>query len=278
VTRADKRARQKERSKAAREAREAALKRGRRKSAAVRVGVAGLVVAIAIGIGAVFSGRSDDNSANSSATTTSTATDAANATDVTLPEGCAVDIPPPSEPKQTYTAAPPMTIDPNKTYTAKMTTTCGEIEIALDTKNAPQTVNSFVYLAHQHFYDGLKFHRVAKDFVVQGGDPKGDGTGGPGYTLPDEPPPDGYKAGSVAMANAGPGTTGSQFFLTWTDQGAANLGGPPYLYSTLGTITNGLDVVAKLGTDVDPNQNPSDPSTQTPPVPIYILEVQISES
>ncbi len=80
------------------------------------------------------------------------------------------------------------------------------------------------------------------------------------------------------MANSGPNTTGSQFFLTWTDQGAKSLGGPPYLYSTLGTVTKGLDVVAKLGTDYKPDQDPSDPSSQTTRIPIYINKVTISES
>ena len=81
--------------------------------------------------------------------------------------------------------------------------------------------------------------------MIQGGDPKGDGTGGPGYTLPDEPPKNGYKAGSVAMANAGPGTTGSQFFLVVSANGAKSLGGPPYQYSTSARSRKGLDVVAE---------------------------------
>jgi cyclophilin family peptidyl-prolyl cis-trans isomerase len=80
----------------------------------------------------------------------------------------------------------------------------------------------------------LPFHRIVKNFVIQGGDPKGDGTGDPGYSLPDEPPPNGYQKYSVAMANSGTGTTGSQFFIVTTDAGAKNLGGPPYLYSDLG--------------------------------------------
>jgi cyclophilin family peptidyl-prolyl cis-trans isomerase len=171
-----------------------------------------------------------------------------------------------------------MTIDTSKTYTAVMSTSCGDITIALDAKTAPKTVNSFVYLSKKRFYDGLTFHRVAKDFVVQGGDPKGDGTGGPGYTLPDEPPKNGYKAGSVAMANSGANTTGSQFFLTWTDQGAKALGGPPYLYSSLGTVTKGLDVVGKLGSDYKPDADPNVPSSQTTRIPIYINKVTITES
>jgi cyclophilin family peptidyl-prolyl cis-trans isomerase len=107
-----------------------------------------------------------------------------------------------------------------------------------------------VYLACKGFYNGTTFHRIVTDFVDQGGDPKGDGTGGPGYTLPDEPPADGYRAGSVAMANAGSGTTGSQFFLVVSDSGAQQLGtSPPYKYSALGTMDPaGLAVAQTINT------------------------------
>jgi cyclophilin family peptidyl-prolyl cis-trans isomerase len=165
-----------------------------------------------------------------------------------------------------------MTIDPTKTYTATMTTNCGTIVIALDPKDAPKTVNSFVFLAKAHYFDGLTFHRVAKDFVVQGGDPTGTGSGGPGYTLPDEPPKTGYKAGSVAMANAGTGTTGSQFFLVDSASGATNLGGPPYKYSILGQITSGLDVVLKMNTLAPASGDGA------PVHPLYIDKVTIAES
>jgi cyclophilin family peptidyl-prolyl cis-trans isomerase len=165
-----------------------------------------------------------------------------------------------------------MTIDASKTYTATMTTTCGTITMVLDPKEAPKTVNSFVFLAQHHFYDGLTFHRIAKDFVVQGGDPTGTGAGGPGYNLATEPPKNGYTGGSVAMANAGAGTTGSQFFLTWTDAGAKNLGGPPYLYSILGQITKGLDVVKTMGS-LAPASGDGAPTH-----PLYIFKVTISVS
>ena len=89
--------------------------------------------------------------------------------------------------------------------------------IRLDPRRAPRTVNNFVFLAREGFYDGLTFHRVVRGFVIQGGDPEGDGRGGPGYTFADELPDDGYPPGSVAMANAGPGTNGSQFFIVTGD-------------------------------------------------------------
>jgi cyclophilin family peptidyl-prolyl cis-trans isomerase len=168
--------------------------------------------------------------------------------------------------------APPMTIDPAKHYTATVTTNVGTVVIALNPKEAPKTVNSFVYLAEHHFYDGLKFQRVAKDFVVQGGDPKGDGSGGPGYALPTEAPKNGYTAGSVAMANAGAGTTGSQFFLTWSANGAKHLGGPPYKYSILGQITKGLDVVKTMGSYAPASGDGA------PTKALYMTKVTISES
>jgi cyclophilin family peptidyl-prolyl cis-trans isomerase len=124
-----------------------------------------------------------------------------------------------------------MGIDTNKTYEAVLHTSEGDVPITLDAKTAPKTVNSFVYLACQGFYNGTTFHRIVTDFVDQGGDPKGDGTGGPGYTIPDEPPANGYQSGSVAMANSGAGTTGSQFFLVVSDNGAQQLGtSSPYKY------------------------------------------------
>ena len=115
-----------------------------------------------------------------------------------------------------WSKPPEMTIDPNKTYTAKMSTTLGDIEIELYPKVAPQHVNSFVFLAKQGFYDGVIFHRVIPGFMIQGGDPTGTGRGGPGYTFDDEFHPELVfdKPYLLAMANAGPGTNGSQFFIT----------------------------------------------------------------
>ena len=125
-------------------------------------------------------------------------------------------------------------------------------------------------LAKSGFYDGTLFHRIVTDFVDQGGDPTGTGNGGPGYTLPDEPPTDGYQAGSVAMANAGTGTTGSQFFLVVSDNGAQQLGtAPPYKYSALGTMdAAGLKVAKKI------NTFGSADSAGTPTKKVYVNSVQ----
>ena len=118
-------------------------------------------------------------------------------------------------PKQ-YSAPPQMTIDTNKNYTVTFDTSRGQIVCELFTKAAPKTVNNFVFLARDKFYDGTKFHRVIPDFMIQGGDPEGSGRGGPGYRFEDEVGRDKpkHQIGSLSMANAGPNTNGSQFFIT----------------------------------------------------------------
>ncbi len=120
-------------------------------------------------------------------------------------------------PKQ-WKEPPKMTIDPAKTYTATIDTSKGKIVIDLFAKDAPKTVNNFVFLSREGFYNGLNFHRVIADFMIQGGDPLGNGMGGPGYTFEDEVDPKTnphkFAAGTLAMANAGPATNGSQFFIT----------------------------------------------------------------
>jgi cyclophilin family peptidyl-prolyl cis-trans isomerase len=139
---------------------------------------------------------------------------------------------------------PSFQLDPDKKYTATVTTSCGTFEIALDSKRAPKTGGSFVTLAREGFYDGLTFHRIVTGFVIQGGDPRGNGTGGPGYTIRERPPSDVvYSEGVVAMAKTEvepPGTSGSQFFVVTAD---SNL--PPD-YALLGRVTSGLDVVHRI--------------------------------
>lgn len=145
-----------------------------------------------------------------------------------------------------FEQAPPMCIDEAKTYTATMTTDAGDVEIELDAKAAPTTVNNFVVLARYKFYDGLTFHRVIEDFMAQGGDPAGDGSGGPGYEVEDELPKKGeYEVGSVAMANSGPDTNGSQFFIVTGESGVQL---PPD-YSLFGTVTKGEEVVEQIESD-----------------------------
>jgi cyclophilin family peptidyl-prolyl cis-trans isomerase len=149
-----------------------------------------------------------------------------------------------SSPKQQkFDQEPPMVIDPAKRYTATMVTSHGTMVIALDPLAAPKTVNSFVFLARYHYYDGVIFHRIIPGFMLQGGDPTGTGTGGPGYKYADElPAPGKYRVGSVAMANAGPNTNGSQFFVV---SGPDGVGLPPS-YSLFGEVVSGGDVVGKI--------------------------------
>ncbi len=142
-----------------------------------------------------------------------------------------------------FDSEPEMAIDPERRYTATMTTSKGTIVIELDAVAAPRTVNSFVFLARQNFYDGVVFHRIIPGFVLQGGDPEGTGRGGPGYRFPDELPKAGrYQVGSLAMANAGPDTNGSQFFIISGPDGAAL---PPQ-YSLFGAVVKGGDVVEAI--------------------------------
>ena len=148
-----------------------------------------------------------------------------------------------SETRQRFDGPPPMIIDTSKTYTATMVTSHGTMEILLDALAAPVTVNSFVYLARWHYFDGVIFHRVIPGFVLQGGDPTGTGTGGPGYRFNDElPKPGRYELGSLAMANAGPHTNGSQFFVI---SGPDGMKLPP-LYALFGKVVKGLDVVTVI--------------------------------
>ncbi len=151
-----------------------------------------------------------------------------------------------SSPQQRKFDAPfPMCIDVSKRYTVEFDTTMGNFVASLNTSLAPNTVNNFVCLARYHYYDGLIFHRVIKDFVLQGGCPEGTGRGGPGFRFADElPPPNRYEVGSLAMANAGPDTNGSQFFVI---SGASGVRLPPN-YSLFGAVVSGLDVVEAIQT------------------------------
>jgi peptidyl-prolyl cis-trans isomerase B (cyclophilin B) len=142
-----------------------------------------------------------------------------------------------------YSAPPQMAIDTNKKYTATFNTSRGDIVCELFAKDAPKTVNNFVFLAREKFYDGTVFHRVIENFMIQGGDPTGTGRGGPGYRFEDETKgnPHKHQVGTLSMANAGPNTNGSQFFIThvvtnWLDG----------KHTVFGKVTKGQDVVNKV--------------------------------
>src|SRR5437016_5463662 len=141
-----------------------------------------------------------------------------------------------------YDSPPGQVIDPGRRYEATIATDKGDIVVALDPSRAPATVNNFVFLVRDSFYDGLAFHRVVPDFVIQGGCPRGDGTGNPGYRFGDEPVVGEYVAGAVAMANSGPDTNGSQFFICTVDD-RHKLGKQ---YNLFGQVIKGMDVVTSI--------------------------------
>ncbi len=164
---------------------------------------------------------------------------------------------------------PAMQIDKNKTYSAILKTGEGDITIDLDTKKVPITVNNFVALAKQNFYAGTIFHRVIKDFMIQGGDPNGDGSGGSGYKFDDESLEGKYTRGTVAMANSGPNTNGSQFFIIHKDYDLPNK------YVIFGYVSSGMEVVDKIANaeTVDNGKN----EKSKPLDPVKIDSVQIVE-
>jgi cyclophilin family peptidyl-prolyl cis-trans isomerase len=165
-----------------------------------------------------------------------------------------------------YDSAPELTIDLDRTYTASLDTNHGEIVIEFDPVRSPTTVNNFVFLAREGFYDGVVFHRVISGFMIQGGDPTGTGRGGPGYRFRDElEGPGSYQRGTVAMANAGPHTNGSQFFICHSDVGL------PHSYTIFGRVTSGLDTVDSIAASpTDGNDRPYDD--------VVINKVTITES
>ena len=227
----------------------------RKRNAAMAVGVVVALVAVVFGYFAVTGG--EDEPATPAAATPAGGV----ACGSKVPKAAA-------EGKPTFDQPPKMTIDPARSYTATLETSCGAIDVALDAERTPETVNSFVFLARKGFYDGLTFHRIANSIdVIQGGDPSGDGTGSPGYVLKDELSGDErYTKGAVAMANSGPDTAGSQFFIV-TGPGAEQL--PPD-YTIFGSVSGGLDVAREIqGLPVN---------GETPTQKVYIDEVTIAET
>jgi len=165
-----------------------------------------------------------------------------------------------------YSKVPDMQIDTNKNYITTITTNYGVIKIKLFTKDAPKTVNNFIVLVRDKFYDGLTFHRVIKDFMIQGGDPKGDGTSGPGYQFEDEINSHKLVKGALAMANSGPNTNGSQFFIITTKE-------TPWLdgkHTVFGEVTEGLGVAEEIS-------NLKTGANDKPEKPVVINKIEISE-
>ena len=165
-----------------------------------------------------------------------------------------------------FPAAPPLTIDVDKRYMATIHTNRGDMVLELFPKEAPTTVNSFVFLAREGFYDGVVFHRVISDFMIQGGDPTGTGSGGPGYRFSDEPVNRDYVRGTLAMANAGRNTNGSQFFIIHKDYAL------PKQYNIFGILSEGFDTLDSIaGTAV------GGPQGSSPVEPQVIQSIEIQE-
>lgn len=162
---------------------------------------------------------------------------------------------------------PEMIIDQNKKYEATLHTSVGDITLSLNTKETPITANNFIYLAKNQFYDNTIFHRVIDGFMIQGGDPRGDGTGGPGYQFADEDFSGEYKRGTIAMANSGPNTNGSQFFIMHQDYALQ----PNYVI--FGQVISGLEVVDKIATAQVTNSFGGELSKPVEPVTINSITI-----
>jgi cyclophilin family peptidyl-prolyl cis-trans isomerase len=256
----DRRHRQKEQRAAKREAEK---KHAARRELFRRLGTAlifGLVVVAIFAFGGIFGG--DD-----------TALPGGYEGFRTQPTACGADQPEPEAVLSFEAPAVQTDVTPTTKVTATITTSCGEIVIELNPAEYPATANSFVFLAREGFYDGQVFHRVVENFIIQGGDPNADGTGGPGYFLPDEFPQDPdwvYEEGVVAMANRGARTTGSQFFVViGTD--AVHL---TSTFNVLGTVISGKETLEKI-TAVDKGIPPGNVEQSLPLESVYIESVTI---
>jgi cyclophilin family peptidyl-prolyl cis-trans isomerase len=166
---------------------------------------------------------------------------------------------------------PAMVIDRSRQYTATFVTSHGDVAVELFPGHAPLAVNNFVCLARAGYYDGTMFHRVVKDFVIQGGDPTGAGTGGPGYTFPDEPIERDYQLGTLAMANAGPDTNGSQFFIVVGELGTQL----PKTSTIFGQVIAGMDVVEGIANV--PTVDAGTGEQSRPVEPVFIATIVIEE-
>ena len=262
----DKRARKKQFRDEAAAARDAELRRQRW----IRFSILGLIIAAVIGF-ALFSGKDADETAAPG--------DAAATPEVSeQPAGIACDgeEPPAADPQQYK--KPQQVMEEGVDYAAVVHTSCGDIEFDLLEDEAPKTVNSFIFLSQEGFYDGLTFHRIVGNFVIQGGDPEGTGQGGPGYVVPDEFPEKGneYVFGTVAMANAGPNSTGSQFFIV-VHEGANGETDEPAgldpLYSLFGVASEeSYEAIRAIAT-----VEGGGPTGEMPVAPVYINSIEIIE-
>ncbi len=222
---------------------------------------------LSIAIGALLAACGDDTTTTSSDAGAAAPTTSFDAATAATPTATCAPADGSAAKQDTFAAYPPVCIEPGKGYAATIETNHGTLHITLRADIAPMTVNSFVNLARYHYFDGTTCHRAIQNFVVQCGDPTATGSGGPGYEFQDELPTEAYKIGSIAMANAGPNTNGSQFFIISGSNGAAL----PPSYSLFGQVDEAdMGLVAAL----DALGNPSEGA---PLEPIDIVSVTITE-
>lgn len=265
-----KRDRQRQNRAGSRAARLEAARRAKKRRALIRTGILGaLVVALIVVLALANSGGDGEDVATGDTTTTTTAP---TTTTTVNPAVAAVECDerePDAPDPQTYDEPPPMTIDEDTTYTARIDTSCGTIVAELAAGDAPVATNNFVFLAREGFYEGLEWHRVVPNFVIQGGDPEGTGGGGPGYDVVGEPPDGGYEIGDLAAAKTATdpaGTMGSQFFIITGTNGTQL----PAEYARFGHVVEGLEVAQKLESFAEGDGPPSRD--------LYIFEITIEES
>ena len=225
-----------------------------------------LIALLAAGCGSATS-ASSTTPATAAGGTATTSTTTSTSTSTATPAGCrSVAVPAAKGPQ--HLAAPRTKLDAGRTYTVTVVTNCGTFAFALDVKHSPKTSASFYYLVKRGFYTGLTFHRVATGFVIQGGDPLGDGTGGPGYTVVEAPPSSTqYVLGDVAMAKTQadpPGASGSQFFIVTAPNVTQSAGLTPD-YALAGKVVSGIDVVRRIGS------LPTNPPNDGTPRPAVVM-------
>lgn len=278
----DKRDRQRERRARLQAALDQAQSKSRRRRRLLWGGVVIVVIGGLVALVAVL-GNGEDEAATDDETTTTSLGVGEPAELPVPPAGASItgDTPCPAadgsaERTTQFEKAPPLCIDPAKSYQAIVHTSLGAFTILLDPQTAPLATNNFVVLARYHFYDGIPFHRIAPGFVIQAGDPLGEpwGSHGPGYTFADELPPEGtvYSLGAVAMANSGPNTNGSQFFVVSGPET-----GLPASYTLFGEVIDGIDVVETIGA-VPPAPNPASGELDWPTQVITIDRIDILET
>ena len=262
----------------------AAQQAAARRTQFMRFGLIFVLLAGLIGF-ALFTGGGDgDGGKRNEAASTPGDNNAVDASPAGDP-ACGAGAPPAADPQQ-YDKPPKMSLEENVDYRAVMETSCGTIEMDLLEDETPETVNNFVFLAREGFYDGLLFHRVEQNQVIQGGDPEGNGSGGPGYAIKDELPKSAkeYTYGTVGMANSGPDTGGSQFFFVVRDpnpKGGFEPAGYPPDYAIFGKVdpsdNTSVATLTKIGeVPVGPGPDPMAPPT-VPQTPVYIESVTIQE-